>query len=113
MVFLATYLPLRTNPIDAIRFMWDEQRTLSRIGFPLEVAGHVYQHPPWWSAAWFAWEAGPLVLVATLVLAVLGFLRIERRVAWALAVGDRAADARGDARTAASSSTTATPGRRR
>ena len=85
-VFLATYLPLRTNPIDAIRFMWTEQRTLSRIGFPLEVAGQVYQHPPWWSAAWFAWDAGPLVLVATLVLAVLGFLRIERRVAWALAV---------------------------
>lgn len=85
-VFLATYLPLRTNPVDAIRFMWTEQRTLSRIGFPLEVAGEVYQHPPWWSAAWFAWEAGPLVLVATLVLAVLGFLRIERRVALALAV---------------------------
>ena len=26
LVFLATYLPLRTNPFDAIRFMWDEQR---------------------------------------------------------------------------------------
>jgi 4-amino-4-deoxy-L-arabinose transferase-like glycosyltransferase len=85
-VFVATYIPLRTNPVDAIRFMWDEQRNLSRIGFPLEVAGHVYQHPPWWSAAWFAWEAGPLVLVATLVLAVLGLLRVERRVALALGV---------------------------
>jgi hypothetical protein len=85
-VFLATYLPLRTNPFDAIRFMWDEQRHLSRIGFPLEVAGQVYQHPPWWSAAWFAWEAGPLVLVATLVLAVLGLLRVERRVALALGI---------------------------
>jgi 4-amino-4-deoxy-L-arabinose transferase-like glycosyltransferase len=85
-VFLATYAPLRTNPIDAIRFMWDEQRNLSRIGFPLEVAGTVYQHPPWWSAAWFAWEAGPLVLAATLVLAVLGLLRVERRIALALAV---------------------------
>ena len=85
-VFLATYLPLRTNPFDAIRFMWDEQRRLSRIGFPLEVAGHVYQHPPWWSAAWFAWEAGPLVLVATLFLAVSGLLRLERRVALALAI---------------------------
>ena len=85
-VFLATlpaaaHQPDRRDPLHV-----DEQRTLSRIGFPLEVAGHVYQHPPWWSAAWFAWEAGPLVLVATLVLAVLGFLRIERRVAWALAV---------------------------
>jgi 4-amino-4-deoxy-L-arabinose transferase-like glycosyltransferase len=85
-VFLATYLPLRTNPFDAIRFMWDEQRRLSRIGFPLEVAGQVYQHPPWWSAAWFAWEAGPLVLIATLLLAVLGLLRVERRVALALAI---------------------------
>jgi 4-amino-4-deoxy-L-arabinose transferase-like glycosyltransferase len=84
-IFLASYVPLRTNPLDAIRFMWDEQRNLSRIGFPLEVAGHVYQHPPWWSAAWFAWEAGPPVLVATLVLAVLGLLRVERRVALALA----------------------------
>jgi 4-amino-4-deoxy-L-arabinose transferase-like glycosyltransferase len=85
-VFLATYAPLRTNPIDAIRFMWDEQRNLSRIGFPLEVDGTVYQHPPWWSAAWFAWEAGPLVLAATLVLAVLGLLRVERRIALALAL---------------------------
>ena len=84
-VFLATYLPLRTDPIAAIRFMWTEQRSLSRIGFPLEVAGQVYQHPPWWSAAWFAWEAGPLVLVATLFVAVVGLVRIERRVAWALA----------------------------
>jgi 4-amino-4-deoxy-L-arabinose transferase-like glycosyltransferase len=83
-VFLLTYLPLRTNPADAIRFMWDEQRRLSRIGFPLIVDGHVYQHPPWWSAAWFAWHAGPLVLIATLVLAVLGLLRLERRVAVAL-----------------------------
>ena len=85
-VFVATYLPLRTNPYEAIRFMWDEQRNLSRIGFPLEVAGQVYQHPPWWSAAWFAWEAGPLVLVATLVLAVLGLLRVERRVGLALGI---------------------------
>ncbi len=85
-VFVATYLPLRTNAFDAIRFMWDEQRNLSRIGFPLEVAGQVYQHPPWWTWMWFAWEAGPLVLVATAFLAVLGLLRVERRVALALGV---------------------------
>jgi hypothetical protein len=84
LVFLVTYLPVRTDPADAIRFMWDEQRRLSRIGFPLVVDGHVYQHPPWWSAAWFAWHAGPLVLIATLLLAVLGLLRVERRVALAL-----------------------------
>jgi 4-amino-4-deoxy-L-arabinose transferase-like glycosyltransferase len=85
-VFLLTYLPLRTDPVDALRFMWDEQRKLSRIGFPLVVDGHIYQHPPWWSAAWFAWHAGPLVLIATLVLAVLGLLGLERRVAVALAI---------------------------
>jgi 4-amino-4-deoxy-L-arabinose transferase-like glycosyltransferase len=85
-VFLLTYLPLRTDPIDALRFMWDEQRKLSRIGFPLVVDGHIYQHPPWWSAAWFAWHASPLVLIATLLLAVLGLLGLERRVAVALAI---------------------------
>jgi len=84
--FLLTYVPLRTDPVDALRFMWDEQRRLSRIGFPLIVDGSVYQHPPWWSAAWFAWHAGPVVLIATLLLAVLGLLGLERRVAIALAV---------------------------
>ncbi len=83
-VFLASYVPLATDPVSALRFAWNEQRRLSEIGFPLEVAGDVYQHPPWWSAVWFAFDAGPLLLVATLLLALAGARRLDRRVAIAL-----------------------------
>src|SRR5262249_40290651 len=79
-------LPRRAPP-GAARGSWGAgHRGRWRIGSRRVAGGPLSHPPPWWSAAWFAWHAGPLVLIATVVLAVVGVLGLERRVAVALAI---------------------------
>jgi 4-amino-4-deoxy-L-arabinose transferase-like glycosyltransferase len=78
--FLLTYLPLRVDPVSTLRFMWRFQQHESTIGFPLVVAGRVFQHPPWWTPFWFAWHAAPSLSVVIVISAVIGLLAVPRRV---------------------------------
>jgi 4-amino-4-deoxy-L-arabinose transferase-like glycosyltransferase len=80
-VFLCSYLPIRTDPFTAIPDMLRFQGTEADSGFPIRVAGTVYNHPPWWSPLWFAWHHGPAFAVATLIAAIIGLAAVERRVA--------------------------------
>ena len=79
--FLATYLPLDVGVGTALRTMWDYQRHESAIGFPLRIAGVVYQHPPWWSPFWFAWDRGPLMAIATALAGVCALIWLPRVIA--------------------------------
>jgi predicted membrane-bound dolichyl-phosphate-mannose-protein mannosyltransferase len=72
--FVATYLPLDVSAWSAIRAMWDFQTREAQGGFPTMVDGHVYQHAPWWSAAWFAWHRSASLTVALAVLVAAAWL---------------------------------------
>ncbi len=82
--FLITYAPIGANPWRAIPAMIRFQAHEASSGYALSVAGTVYRHPPWWSALWFAWHRGPLLVIALLLLAAVALVWLPWRVAMLL-----------------------------
>jgi hypothetical protein len=85
-IYLLTYLPLG-SPFERIVHMVTSQAKNSSNGHPIGLAGHVFQHPPWWANLWFAAHG----MGAAVTIFVLGFaalacaLRRDRFVVFCLA----------------------------
>ena len=85
-IFLLTYVPLG-SPFRRILHMVESQAKNSGNGHPIGLAGHVFQHPPWWANLWFAAHG----MGAAVTIFVLGFaalacaLRRDRLVVFCLA----------------------------
>jgi hypothetical protein len=85
-IFLLTYFPLG-SPFRRILHMVKSQAKNSSNGHPIGLAGHTFQHPPWWANLWFAAHG----MGAAVTIFVLGFaalacaLRRDRLVVFCLA----------------------------
>ena len=75
--FAALYLPI-SNPVRAIRYLFDFQSTHSSNGHLVGFAGRVTDRPPWWANLWFAGHAYGSVLTCFIVIAALCAVALRR-----------------------------------
>lgn len=85
-IFLLTFVPLG-SPLRRVLHLVESQAKNSSNGHLVGLAGHVFQHPPWWANLWFAAHGmGTAVTVFVLGSAALAcVLRRDRLVVSCLA----------------------------
>ena len=83
LVFVASYAPFLGDAPTALRTVYNFQTSRNAgLGHPIEVAGHLYVHPPWWTLLWFQWKGvGPVATAVMAAAAVAAPFLLPRRVA--------------------------------
>src|SRR5919107_697403 len=74
---LATYAPLGSETPSAIQYMFEYQGEHNATGHRTEVAGVMYQFPPWWTHLYNQWHIvyGTLASISLGVAVAIAFLR--------------------------------------
>src|SRR5215213_3639167 len=75
-VALATYVPLGSEALSAIQYMFEFQGMHNANGHPADIDGVIYTFPPWWAHLYFQWDVyGTLASISLGIAVAIAFLR--------------------------------------